>query len=138
MTRLLQLDVPGFMLGPALLGVVAQRLVQRICIACRAPYKPSREVLERHFAFEGDPDVSFYRGAGCNQCGGTGFKGRIGIHELVVPNDEVRGLLIEGAPLTRIAEAARRGGFRSLRYDGLKKVLRGLTTIEEIESLASD
>jgi type IV pilus assembly protein PilB len=138
MTRLLQLDVPGFMLGPALLGVVAQRLVQRICIACRSPYKPSREVLEPHFAFEGDPDVSFYRGAGCNQCGGTGFKGRIGIHELVVPNDEVRGLLIEGAPLTRIAEAARRGGFRSLRYDGLKKVLRGLTTIEEIESLASD
>ena len=55
-----------------------------------------------------------------------------------MPNDEVRALLIESAPLTKIADAARRGGFRSLRYDGLKKVLRGLTTIEEIETLASD
>ena len=112
--------------------------MQRICTRCKVAYKPSREVLERHFEFEGDPDVSFYRGAGCNECHETGFRGRIGVHEIVVPNMEVRGLLIEGAPLTRIAEAARRGGFRSLRYDGLKKVLRGLTTIEEIEALDSD
>jgi type IV pilus assembly protein PilB len=138
MTRLLQLGVDGYLLGPALLGVMAQRLVQRICVTCRTPYQPSREVLERHFEFAGDPDVPFYRGAGCKDCRGTGFRGRVGVHELVVPNDEVRALLIESAPLTRIADAARRGGFRSLRYDGLKKVLRGLTTIEEIETLASD
>jgi len=138
MTRLLQLGVPGHLLGPSLLGVMAQRLVQRICVSCRSPYKPSADVLERHFEFEGDPDVPFYRGAGCKDCRGTGFRGRIGIHELVVPDDEIRGLLIENAPLTRIAEAARRGGFRSLRYDGLKKVLRGLTTIEEIEAIGSD
>lgn len=138
MTRLLQLGVDGYLLGPALLGVLAQRLARRICVSCRAPYQPPREILERHFEFAGDPDVSFYRGAGCHECRGTGFKGRVGIHELVVPNDEVRALLIESAPLTKIADAARRGGFRSLRYDGLKKVLRGLTTIEEIETLASD
>jgi type IV pilus assembly protein PilB len=138
MTRLLQLGVDGYLLGPALLGVMAQRLVQRICASCRTPFSPSREQLERHFEFTGDPDVSFYRGAGCKECRGTGFRGRIGIHELAVPNDEMRALLIEGAPLTRIADAARRGGFRSLRYDGLKKVLRGLTTIEEVETLASD
>ena len=138
MTRLLQLGVDGYLLGPSLLGVMAQRLVQRICASCRAPYQPSREQLERHFEFTGDPDVPFYRGAGCKECRGTGFKGRIGVHELAVPNDEMRELLIESAPLTRIAEAARRGGFRSLRYDGLKKVLRGLTTIEQIEALASD
>jgi type IV pilus assembly protein PilB len=138
MTRLLQLGVPGHLLGPALLGVLAQRLVQRICPACRAPYSPPRDVLERHFEFDGDPDVPFYRGAGCGECHGTGFKGRVGIHEIVVPNDEVRGLFIENAPLTRIADAAGRAGFRSLRYDGLKKVLRGLTTIEEIEAIGSD
>ena len=138
MTRLLQLGVDGYLLGPSLLGVLAQRLVQRICASCRAPYQPSRDLLERHFEFTGDPEVSFYRGAGCTTCNGTGFKGRIGIHEVAVPNDEMRALLIEGAPLTRIADAARRGGFRSLRYDGLKKVLRGLTTIEEIEALGSD
>jgi type IV pilus assembly protein PilB len=138
MTRLVQLGVHGYMLGPALLGVVAQRLALRICRSCRVAYKPSREVLERHFSFKGDPDVSFYRGAGCKECGESGFRGRIGIHELVVPNEEVRALLIEGAPLTKIGDAARRGGFRSLRYDGLKKVLRGLTTIEEVERLGSE
>jgi type IV pilus assembly protein PilB len=138
MTRMLQLGVQGYMLGPSLQGVLAQRLVSRICKSCRVPYKPPREVLERHFEFDGDPDVQFYRGAGCKECHETGFRGRVGVHELVVPDMEVRGLLIEGAPLTKIAEAARRGGFRSMRYDGLKKVLRGLTTIEEIEHLDSD
>ena len=138
MTRLVQLGVHGYMLGPALLAVIAQRLAQRICRSCRVAYKPSRDVLERHFTFEGEPGVEFYRGAGCKECCETGFRGRIAIHELLVPNDEVRALLIEEAPLTKIAEAARRGGFRSLRYDGLKKVLRGLTTIEEVERLGSE
>jgi type IV pilus assembly protein PilB len=138
MTRLLQLGVPGHLLGPSLLGVLAQRLVQRICASCRTAYAAPREVLERHFEFERDPGVCFYRGAGCKECRGTGFRGRVGIHEIVVPDEEVRGLFIENAPLTRIAEAARRGGFRSMRYDGLKKVLRGLTTIEEIEAIGSD
>jgi type IV pilus assembly protein PilB len=138
MTRLLQLGVAGHLLGPSLIGVLAQRLVLRICGSCKVPYQPATEVLERHFEFEGDPDVSFYRGAGCKECRETGFKGRVGIHELVVPNEEMRALLIENAPLTKIADAARRSGFRSLRYDGLKKVLRGLTTIEQIEALASD
>ena len=138
MTRLVQLGVPGHLLGPTLLGVVAQRLVQRICASCRVSYRPPEEVLERHFEYTGDANVSFYRGAGCKECRDTGFRGRIGIHELVVPSEEMRSLLIENAPLTRIAEAARREGFRSLRYDGLKKVLRGLTTIEEIEAIGSD
>ena len=97
-----------------------------------------RELLERYFEFEGDPDVSFYRGAGCKECGETGFRGRIGVHELAVPNQEVRGLLIDGAPLTSIGQAARRAGFRPLIYDGLKKVLRGLTSIEEVAGLARD
>jgi type IV pilus assembly protein PilB len=138
MTRLLQLGVPGYMIGPALLGVLAQRLVARICAACKVAYTPSRDLLERDFEFNGDPDVSYYRGSGCAECNGTGFRRRIGIHELAVPTPELRGLLIEGAPLTRLAEAAARGGFRPLRYDGLKKVLRGLTTIEQIEDLSRD
>jgi len=138
MTRLLQLGVEGYLIGPALRGVLAQRLVRRICTSCRVSYKPSREELERHFEFEGDPEVVFYRGAGCKQCDESGYKGRIGIHELAVPNREVRGLLMEGAPLTTIGDAARRSGFRPLHYDGLKKVLRGLTTIEEVEGLARD
>jgi type IV pilus assembly protein PilB len=138
MTRMLQLGIEGYMLGPALRGVLSQRLVRRICTSCRVAYKPPREILERYFEFEGDPDVSFHRGAGCKECGETGYRGRIGIHELAVPNMEMRGLLIDGAPLTSIGDAARRAGFQPLIYDGLKKVLRGLTTIEEVAGLARD
>jgi type IV pilus assembly protein PilB len=138
MTRLLQLGVPGHLLGPSLVAVLAQRLVLRICPACRVAYKPTADVLDRHFDYDPDQEVQFFRGAGCKECRETGFKGRVGIHELVVPNEEVRALLIENAPLTKIADAASRAGFRSMRYDGLKKVLRGLTTIEQVEALASD
>ncbi len=135
MTRLLQLGIEGHMVGPALLGVLAQRLVRKICASCRVAYRPSREQLERHFEFEGDPEVSFYRGAGCKECAESGYRGRIGVHSLAALNQEVRALLIEGAPLTQIANAAQRAGLRSMRYDGMKKVLRGLTTIEEVEHL---
>jgi type IV pilus assembly protein PilB len=138
MIRMLQLGVPGYMLGPALLGVVAQRLAPRICPSCRVAYQPAREVLERHFHFEGDPRVEFYRGAGCDKCGGRGIRGRVGVHEIVVPNQEIRDLVTDGASFSAIADAARRAGCRTFRYDALKKVLRGLITIEQAESLPED
>jgi type IV pilus assembly protein PilB len=126
------------MLGPALLGVVAQRLVPRICASCRVGYRPTREVLEQHFHFEGEPQVEFYRGAGCDKCSGTGLRGRVGVHEIVVPNQEIRDLITDGASFTAIADAARRAGCRTFRYDALKKVLRGLITIEQVNSLPED
>ena len=138
MTRMLQLGVPGYMLGPALLGVVAQRLAPRICPSCRVGYSPDRELLERFFDFEGEPQVQFYRGAGCAKCGGTGFRGRVGVHEIVVPNQEIRDLVTDGASFTAIADAARRAGCRTFRYDALKKALRGLITIEQVEALPED
>ena len=138
MTRMLQLGVPGYMLGPALLAVVAQRLAPRICSSCRVAYQPAREVLERHFHFEGDPRVEFYRGAGCEKCAGSGFRGRVGVHEIVAPNQEIRDLIIDGASFTAVADAARRAGCRTFRYDALKKALRGLITIEQVEALPED
>lgn len=138
MTRMLQLGVPGYMLGPALLCVVAQRLMPRICPSCRVTYPAARDVLEQHFHFEGDPRVDFFRGAGCDRCSGTGFRGRVGVHEIVVPNQEIRDLITDGASFTAIADAARRAGCRSFRYDALKKVLRGLITIEQVEALPED
>jgi type IV pilus assembly protein PilB len=138
MTRLLQLGVPGYMLGPALLGVVAQRLAPRICASCRVAYRPTREALEQHFHFEGEPQVEFFRGAGCDKCGGSGLRGRVGIHEIVVPNQEIRDLVTDGGSFTAIADAARRAGCRTFRYDALKKALRGLITIEQVEGLPED
>jgi len=139
-TRLIDLGLEAYMVASALVGVVAIRLVRTLCPKCREPYEADAATLNRLLGTSTTTggSVTLYRGRGCSNCHETGFRGRIGIHELVVPNMEVRSLLIEGAPLTKIAEAARRAGFRSLRYDGLKKVLRGLTTIEEIEHLDSD
>ncbi|MBC9248901.1 hypothetical protein A9179_01305 [Pseudomonas alcaligenes] len=131
--RLRQLGAQDEWLATALLGVVAQRIVRRICPACRTPYTPSQEELSRYFEFKGNPEVSFYRGTGCEKCQHTGYKGRIAIHEVVELLPELQDLVISGARPSEISATASRLGLRSLRYDGLKKVLRGMTTIDELD-----
>ncbi|HEX2100235.1 MAG TPA: type II/IV secretion system protein, partial [Candidatus Synoicihabitans sp.] len=131
------IGVEPYMIAPSIIGVLAQRLAAKICDDCKEPYIPSREVLERHFQDEGLTDVHFYRGRGCTACRGTGYKGRIAFHELLIVTEEIRGLIAEGRTVRDISAAATRVGYRTLRYDGLKKVLLGLTTIEEIEQNTS-
>ena len=80
-----------------------------------------------------DREVFFYRPKGCSQCNHTGYSGRIAIHEVILVNDEMRGLMARGAPVIDIQQCARKTGFQTMRYDGLKKVLRGMTTLEEVE-----
>jgi type II secretory ATPase GspE/PulE/Tfp pilus assembly ATPase PilB-like protein len=135
--RLLEIGVEPYMVAPAVLGVVAQRLAARICEACKEAYYPSREVLAKHFQDEGLTDVPFYRGRGCPVCRHTGYKGRVALHELVIITEEIRTLISEGKSAVEIQRAAAKVGFKPLRYDGLKKVLLGLTTIEEIEQNTS-
>lgn len=98
---------------------------------------PPRDVLLRYFQEEGLTEVPFYRGRGCPHCRGTGYHGRVAFHELVLVTDEMRQLISEGRSAQEITRAAARVGYRPLRYDGLKKVLLGLTTIEEIEENTS-
>ena len=81
--------------------------------------------------------MPFYRGRGCNVCRGTGYKGRIAFHELLVVTEEVRAMISEMRSVRDIISAAQKVGYRPLRYDGLKKVLLGLTTIEEVENNTS-
>ena len=135
--RLMEIGVEPYMVAPSVIGVLAQRLAARICENCKEPYTPSREVLGKYFLDEGLTDVSFYRGRGCSSCRGTGSKGRIAIHELIVVTEEIRTLISEKRSAQEITRAAAKVGYRSLRYDGLKKVLLGLTTIEEIEQTTS-
>ncbi len=135
--RLMEIGVEPYMVAPSVIGVLAQRLAARICENCKEPYTPSREVLGKYFLDEGLTDVSFYRGRGCSSCRGTGYKGRIAIHELIVVTEEIRTLISEKRSAQEITRAAAKVGYRSLRYDGLKKVLLGLTTIEEIEQTTS-
>lgn len=132
--RLEEIGVDHYMIAPAVIGVLAQRLAARICESCKEPYTPSETVLRRFFDDDPLPDVTFYRGKGCPACEGTGYKGRVAFHELFLVNQDVRAKISERASQRELIEAASKVGYRPLRYDGLKKVLLGLTTIEEIES----
>lgn len=133
-TRLDNMGVDPYLLAPSLLAVVGQRLAARICENCKVPYRPTEEVLRRYFHDEKLPEVTFYRGRGCHVCNQTGYKGRVAFHELLLINRSMRARITERANLPELIELASRTGYRPLRYDGLKKVLLGLTTVDEIEA----
>ncbi|MBI5691710.1 MAG: type II/IV secretion system protein [Verrucomicrobia bacterium] len=136
--RLLEIGVEPYMVAPSVIGVLAQRLAARICETCKEAYYPNREVLLKYFREEGLTDeVPFFRGRGCPACRHTGYKGRVAFHELVLITEEVRSLISEGRSVQEITRAAAKVGYKPLRYDGLKKVLLGLTTIDEIEKNTS-
>jgi len=130
--RLIDMGVEPYLIASSLIGVLNQRLIRKICPACREPYTPLEEEIR-----ELSPDLvgkghSFFRGKGCHQCKGTGFSTRTAIHELMVVNEEIRRLCIRGATTPDIRDAARRAGMRTLREDGIEKVLAGVTTIGEL------
>ncbi len=135
--RLLEIGVESYMVAPSIIGVLSQRLAARICDVCKETYFPSRETLQRYFQDEGLTDVPFFRGRGCAACRNTGYKGRVAFHELVLITEEIRTLISQGRSVQEISQAAAKVGYKPLRYDGLKKVLLGLTTIEEIEQNTS-
>ena len=94
-------------------------------------------MLRKYFLDEGLTEVPFYRGRGCAECGHTGYRGRVAFHELVLVTEEMRSIIVRKGSTEELGQAARKVGYRPLRYDGLKKVLLGLTTIEEIEQNTS-
>ena len=135
--RLIEIGVEPYMVAPTVIGVLSQRLAARICEGCKEAYHPSVEVLQRYFKDDTFDDVTFYRGRGCPACRQTGYKGRVAFHELILITDEIRRLISESRSVQDITHAAEKIGYRPLRYDGLKKVLLGLTTVDEIEQSTS-
>lgn len=134
-TRLIDLGVEPFLVAPSVVAVMAQRLVRQICPRCRESYSAPQSILDENFVnYEGE-EVSLWRGAGCTHCHHTGFYGRVAVHELFVVTEDFRSLIARNAPMCEIQESARKGGFRPMRHDGLKKVLRGLTTMGELDSI---
>jgi type IV pilus assembly protein PilB len=132
-TRLVDMGVEPFLVSASLTGVLAQRLARKICPSCKEPYKPPAEALARlGFDSEKHKDVTFYRGKGCDACRYTGYSKRIGIFELMTVNGEIRDLIVKRAPLSEVRAAARAAGMKSLKEDGMTKVLEGITTIEEV------
>ena len=128
-TRLLEMGLEPYLLASAVSGISAQRLVRRICTMCRKPV-PTPERLRSLFS-EGAP-AQLYRGAGCPDCRGTGFLGRLAVHELLVMTDELRRLMDERASEADVLEAAKRGGMIPLREACLARVRDGETTFEEV------
>jgi len=132
--RLVEIGIEPYMVAPSILGVLAQRLAARICEKCKEAYFPSRSLLEKYFRdIPEGVEVPFYHGRGCPHCRNTGTSGRVAFHELVLVSNKMRSLIAENAGQTELAAAAAELGYKPLRYDGLKKVLLGLTTPEEVD-----
>ena len=132
LTRLVEMGIEPFLAASSVVGVVAQRLVRRICPYCRVSYQPPPEILAE-LAQEGLPeDAVFYRGQGCEHCLQIGYWGRIGIYELLPLTDRVRELLLQNKDAASIRAAAIAQGMQPLRRAGLMKALAGETSLEEV------
>jgi type IV pilus assembly protein PilB len=134
--RFLNMGVEAYQFVSALNCVMAQRLVRKICEACRRPMPITREVLIESGM---DPDQmlhqTFYEGAGCIECGGTGFKGRMAICELLDLTDHIRELILDRRPISELKRAAREQGMRFLRESAVERVLQGTTTLREVNKV---
>jgi len=132
LTRLIDMGVEPFLISSSIIGVVAQRLVRTICSGCKESYRPTENALEKLSLNIPKEEATFYRGKGCNICKNTGYKGRIGIFELMLMNDKIRDLILERTSSSVIKRAAEEAGMKTLRKDGLEKALKGITTIDEV------
>ncbi len=133
-TRLVDMGIEPFLAASSLVGVIAQRLIRVLCDKCKQPYTPPAEVLGRlgATAIVGDGQVTIHRPVGCDFCNKIGYRGRIGIFEIMVVDEVIKELITRRAPVTEIKEQALRGGMWTLAEDGLEKIVLGVTSPEEV------
>jgi len=132
-TRLRDMGVPPFLITATVEAILAQRLVRRICTNCREEIVPAADVLaDLEVSSDQLVGKKFYRGKGCEKCNRTGYKGRLGLFELLLMNDDIRDMVMRNASTEDLREAARKAGMVTLREAGLNGVFEGLTTAEEI------
>jgi type IV pilus assembly protein PilB len=135
LTRLVDMGIEPFLLGGSVTCSVAQRLVRVNCPKCTEEYKPDPETLRR---LDLDPQATYLRGKGCEHCSKTGYRGRIGIYEVLDMNSELRRMLLNGKHAGEIHKAAMQSGMLSLRHDACDKVIAGVTTVEEVIRVTSE
>jgi len=131
-TRLIDIGMPPYLIASSILGIVAQRLVRKICPDCKEEYIPNHELLSRISLNSGDLPFKFYRGAGCKNCGQLGYKGRTVIDEIMVMGHKMRELIQSNASIDVLREAAMATGMTTLGVSGLKKIEDGITTLDEV------
>lgn len=135
--RMVDMGIEPYLISATIIGVLAQRLARVVCKNCKEEYKMKAAEL-RVFGYEAkdrDEEVTLARGRGCELCRHTGYKGRTGIYEMMVMNDEIAELIVRRSPLADIREAAKANGMNELREDGLKKILAQQTTPEEVKKV---
>jgi general secretion pathway protein E/type IV pilus assembly protein PilB len=134
-TRLVDIGVKKFLVASSVRAIMAQRLVRRICSGCTEPYTPTEgELRSLNLKSDQIEQASFRKGRGCDKCRDTGYRGRMGIFEICVLDDEIRSMVNEGLSVSMIRQRARDLGMRTLREDGIRKVLAGMTTPDEVIS----
>jgi type IV pilus assembly protein PilB len=130
-TRLINIGVEPYLVAASLRAILAQRLVRKICTHCKEPYEPSA-ALRRAFERSGGQVETFYQGHGCSHCRKSGYSGRIGIYELLIPSDQMREQLNAAPSINELRRMATESDMTTLRDDGMAKVKAGITTIEEV------
>ncbi len=131
LTRLVDMGVEPFLISSATAGVIAQRLVRKICSNCKVEVEVPESITNQFSTLKGKKHT-FYHGEGCKTCRGTGYKGRTAIFELLTLTDEMRNMIVNKEQTNKIKEAAIAAGMKTLREDGLQKVIAGITTIDEV------
>ena len=131
-TRLADMGVEPFLVASTVEAVMAQRLVRRLCVKCKQAYRPDRKDVPLDFPWDALGDQQIYRPVGCRDCRGTGYRGRQGIYELLVTTNEIRQLAHDRVSSWKLVGCAIEQGMRTLRQDGWKKVLTGVSSVEEV------
>jgi type IV pilus assembly protein PilB len=136
-TRMVDMGVPGYLVASSVIAILAQRLVRTVCSKCKTKVTPRESViLESGLTLEQAKNANFVRGKGCNHCQKTGYKGRLGIFELMMINSKIREMIFADSSSTQLRDAAISQGMMTLYSDGLDKVMRGITTFEEVHRVA--
>ncbi|MFM8401735.1 MAG: GspE/PulE family protein, partial [Pirellula sp.] len=131
-TRIIDMGIEPFLVASTVEGIMAQRLVRRLCLQCKKPYHPKKDELPRDFPWEQIDGKPLYMPEGCRACRGLGYTGRFGIYELLITNEEVRQLAHDRASSFEIKQLALKHGMLTLRMDAFRKVLEGTTSMDEV------
>jgi len=137
-TRLIDMKVEPFLVASSVIGIMAQRLVRVICKECKEEFVPSTTMIKSSKLLYQGGKTKVFLGKGCDKCNHTGYKGRTTIAELLVPNERIKEHVVERAPASSIKNEAMKEGMRTLRQDGLSKVLLGVTTLDEVIRVSAD
>jgi type II secretory ATPase GspE/PulE/Tfp pilus assembly ATPase PilB-like protein len=147
-TRLLDLGLDPVNFSDALLGILAQRLMRTLCGKCKEPYKPEQKELDHLISQYGEEmfaetgidtkDIELMRAVGCDECGDSGYKGRTGVHELLVGTHELQSMIYKKADLSDLTAQAIKDGMRTLKQDGIHKIFQGLTDYEQLLRIVAE